>query len=656
MPLDALYAAIDMLTRRARAASEALDASQFADDDALNSARNFAAYMSLRRTDIRDLQRELHRHGLSSLGRSESHTLDSLQCVRQVLARLTGCRDAGPSGLDLDYAEGEALLARRTTALLGPRPAHRTPRIMVTMPSEAAHRHDLVRDLLIAGMQVVRINCAHDDAACWTAIVNQARRASSELNQPCTIVCDLPGPKLRTGPIETGPGVVRWHAFKNAYGEVIAPARIWLTAGAPAPALAHAELPVDTEFLAQLRPGDEIHFRDHQGRNRWIVVTSRQADGAWADGARGAFMVRGIKLTIHRDGRESGVTGHVGKLPPQPRSIELQPGDILWLTHDRELGRPARRDSDDPSAAAQIGCTLPQVLTQAAVGQRVFLDDGKIAALVEEVCSDRLKLRVTWTRSNQARLGCEKGINLPDTRLDLPPLTADDLAALDFLESQRGRVDHVGLSFVRHAADVNALYAELERRKLDLGVILKIETATSFTNLPSIVPAALRRNKVGVMIARGDLGVEVGFERMAELQEEIISLCAAAHLPVIWATQVLENLAKKGLPSRAEVSDVVLAARTQCVMLNKGPHLVAAVRFLANVLERMEGHQDKHFRLLRALRVAQGPSTITAESRPRDEVDTPQNIMIDHVDPPAASASSDDPHNPASRATPSLST
>jgi pyruvate kinase len=73
----------------------------------------------------------------------------------------------------------------------------------------------------------------------------------------------------------------------------------------------------------------------------------------------------------------------------------------------------------------------------------------------------------------------------------------------------------------------------------------------------------------------------------------------------VWATQVLESLAKKGMPSRAEVSDVVLAARTQCVMLNKGPHLVAAVSFLADVLARMEGHQDKHFRLLRSLRVAQ---------------------------------------------------
>jgi pyruvate kinase len=135
--------------------------------------------------------------------------------------------------------------------------------------------------------------------------------------------------------------------------------------------------------------------------------------------------------------------------------------------------------------------------------------------------------------------------------------------------------------------------------------VLKIETATAFRNLPEIILSALRHDRVGAMIARGDLGVEVGFERMAELQDEIASVCAAAHLQVIWATQVLDNLAKKGMPSRAEVGDVVLAARTQCVMLNKGPHVIAAVRFLADVLQRMEGDQDKHFRLLRALKVAQ---------------------------------------------------
>ena len=80
--------------------------------------------------------------------------------------------------------------------------------------------------------------------------------------------------------------------------------------------------------------------------------------------------------------------------------------------------------------------------------------------------------------------------------------------------------------------------------------------------------------RVGVMIARGDLAVEIGYERLAEVQEEILWICEAAHLPVIWATQVLETLAKSGLPSRAEITDAAMGERAECVMLNKGPHIV----------------------------------------------------------------------------------
>ena len=95
------------------------------------------------------------------------------------------------------------------------------------------------------------------------------------------------------------------------------------------------------------------------------------------------------------------------------------------------------------------------------------------------------------------------------------------------------------------------------------------------------------------MIARGDLAVEAGWARLAELQEEILWFCEAAHVPVIWATQVLEGTAKKGQPSRAEVSDAALSQRADCVMLNKGPHIVAAIRMLDSILRRMQGHQYK---------------------------------------------------------------
>jgi pyruvate kinase len=106
------------------------------------------------------------------------------------------------------------------------------------------------------------------------------------------------------------------------------------------------------------------------------------------------------------------------------------------------------------------------------------------------------------------------------------------------------------------------------------------------------------------MIARGGLAVECGFERLAEVQEEILWICEAAHVPVIWATQVLETLAEEGMPSRAEISDAAMGHRAECVMLNKGPHMVGAVRVLDNILRRMQAHQAKKQAMLRELRLA----------------------------------------------------
>ena len=161
----------------------------------------------------------------------------------------------------------------------------------------------------------------------------------------------------------------------------------------------------------------------------------------------------------------------------------------------------------------------------------------------------------------------------------------------------------VGLSFVQSAADVQALHQRLDALCASrLGVVLKIETRRGFENLPELLFAAMSRPTAGVMIARGDLAVECGFERLAELQEEILWVCEAAHMPVVWATQVLENLAKTGRPSRAEITDAAMGVRADCVMLNKGPHILEAMHTLDDILRRMQDHQAKKRPLLRALK------------------------------------------------------
>ncbi len=135
-------------------------------------------------------------------------------------------------------------------------------------------------------------------------------------------------------------------------------------------------------------------------------------------------------------------------------------------------------------------------------------------------------------------------------------------------------------------------------------MVLKIENRHAFEHLPQILMTAMRRPLLGVMVARGDLAVEVGFERLAEVQEEITWLCGAAHVPVIWATQVLESLAKQGVPSRGEVTDAAASVRAECVMLNKGPYIGEAVRFLRDVLRRMDTHNVQRAAMLGRLHVA----------------------------------------------------
>ena len=130
---------------------------------------------------------------------------------------------------------------------------------------------------------------------------------------------------------------------------------------------------------------------------------------------------------------------------------------------------------------------------------------------------------------------------------------------------------------------------------------MKIENVAAFENLPELLLTAMRSPYIGVMIARGDLAVEVGFSRLAEVQEEIMWVCEAARVPVIWATQVLDTLARTGQPSRAEVTDAAMSERAECVMLNKGPYIAEAIQSLDSILTRMQDHQDKKRSLLRRL-------------------------------------------------------
>jgi pyruvate kinase len=313
-------------------------------------------------------------------------------------------------------------------------------------------------------------------------------------------------------------------------------------------------------------------------------------------------MVRHVRAAEARVGRACHVVMDLSGPRARTRSV--------WSSEDRKVLAGDRMlltaTPPDPKATAQpfqVQCAPESILDVLPVGAKLSIDEARIEARIEAKVGDGAVAEVVRTAPGGVRLKPEKALNFPGTALGIPALTRKDHADLDVVIEL---ADVIGYSFVQDESDVEALWRELVRRRARArrwppGLILKVETERALRHLPDLIVSAGGRLPVGVMIARGDLAVEVGFERLAELQEEILWLAEAAHTPVVWATQVLDRLVRKGTPSRAEISDVVMAQRAECVMLNKGEFLAEAVSIVDEVCRRMGGHQHKKTARLRAL-------------------------------------------------------
>lgn len=439
---------------------------------------NLLRYLVLRTEDIRDLQDKLHIHGLSSMASAESHILSQMQAILQRLGKTYRSSELDPC--THDYSKKE--IERKSEKLFGKKHDRGIPHIMVTFDGAFADQYDTIKKLLLQGMNVARINCAHDDEATWVKMLLHIKRASKETGLSCKIYMDLAGPKIRT------------------------------------------------QFLGK--------------------------------------------------GKKEG-------------RVKIREDELIWMADDTE--KLNKKD-------IILGTTVKGIVPELKVGQQVLIDDGLIKGIIEKKTKHAAGLRILKIAGKKNILKAEKGINFPDSNLSIQAITDYDKVCLPFICKH---ADLVGYSFVRTPEDLAYLKQSLDAiSSKPPCIIIKIETPDAVKNLPALLIRGMEQGVFGVMIARGDLAVEIGFERMGEIQEEILWICESAHTPVVWATQVLENLNKTGIATRSEITDVAHAAMAECVMINKGNHTIEVISVLKDILSRIGGHHIKKRFTFRPLKIA----------------------------------------------------
>ena len=442
------------------------------------AAKNLLHYLVLRDEDIRELQDKLHIAGLSSLASAESHIHSQLQSILQRL----GKKYTEEELETCDYSFSQQEIGDKSKLLFGKKTNPVIPYIMVTFDSSFAENYGMIKTLLQNGMNVARINCAHDDEATWSRMIHLLKKACKRTGLSCKIYMDIAGPKIRT------------------------------------------------------------HFLN--------------------------------------GGNKKG-------------KVKIKEGELLWLAENAE----GFSNKDIIISPNEKG-----IIVALKKNDRIYIDDGMIKGVIEKNKNGKAAMRIVRNSSKKKQIKEGKGINFPDTEFSIESLTDFDRECLPFMCAH---ADLVGYSFVRTATDLTNLQQQMKRHSpKPPPVILKIETPEAVTHLPELLLQAMHEPVFGVMIARGDLAVEMGFEKMGEIQEEILWVCEAAHVPVVWATQVLESLNKSGIATRSEITDASHAAMAECVMINKGDHTIEVIETLQDILQLTGRHHIKKRFSFRPLTIA----------------------------------------------------
>lgn len=333
--------------------------------------------------------------------------------------------------------------------------------------------------------------------------------------------------------------------------------------------------------------GSDINFIEQllqKGMNVARINCARDNEEAWTmiiNNLNKASEKTGIKCKIYMDLAGPKIRTIILGKGRKKNKIKIEEGQIFYL---------AEAKADHNKKEIVIGCTRDGIINHLKEGHHVMFDDGELEAVVKKVKEDTATLELIRNSRGSKKLNGDRGVNFPDTELELRTLSSFDKKCVSFICEN---ADMIGFSYVKSPAELAALQALVKREKKRAAIIIKIENTEAVDNIPVLILQGMQEEVFGILIARGDLAVEAGFERLSEIQDEILWFAEAAHVPAIWATEVLDNLHKNGIATRAEMTDAAHASMAECVMLNKGDYTLETLETLKDVLTRNLRHRNK---------------------------------------------------------------
>lgn len=570
------------------------------------SLLNLHQYLKLRSDDWTQLQEKLFLLSLSSLGRSYAHVSASIDTLHDQLSCALEYDEISQEMLSefhhLSIEESIEIASKNAVNLFGGKASSRLSKqstsLMLTLPSTAMEDDAaLIKKLAKSKVGIFRINTAHDTPEYWRAMAKSIQSINQTLNDEdkTKIFVDLAGPKIRTGairkidmPIVIGSNKVEkelriYHDDRETKSQ---------TRDSKTLEYIPAQIVVANKFFKTFTKNTTIKVKDINEKKAKIKIVQINDEYALCKIDKKVFVDKSSTLKYAKKEIK------LKNILPQTDLIRVFVDDEIIISKKGILGSSAVVDKNGVVLnPAIISCSYSQIFEDVQVGDNLFIDDGKVALAVSRKDKKGLLCKVVSAKSNGTLIKEEKGINFPNTYIQTSAITELDKKNLSEVVEF---ADSVSVSFCQTAEDVKSIQKLLRKHgRDDIGIVLKIETKQAVMNMPKILTQLLQSQNSGVMIARGDLAIEVGFENLAQIQESLLDICDAAHIPVIWATQVLESKMKNNLPSRAEITDAAMSSRAECVMLNKGPFAFDTIDVLTSILHSMHKIFKKNKQLLK---------------------------------------------------------